>query len=82
LPSVRAPAVTAVAQFRLPTIMKKLLSLAFVLLSVATATAFAAPSPVVTDTSATTQVASAQGQHRQLAKKAHKKHKKHRHRKK
>lgn len=62
--------------------MKKLLSLAFVLLSVATATAFAAPSPVVTGTSATTQVASAKGQHRQLAKKAHKKHKKHRHRKK
>jgi hypothetical protein len=65
--------------------MKKLLSLAFVILSLATATAFAAPvtAPVDTPATATTKVASAKGgkhkhkKHKKQARKAHKKHHKH-----
>jgi hypothetical protein len=55
--------------------MQKLLSLSFILLGLATATAFAAPvtAPVDTPATATTKVS----KHTKVAKKGHKKHKKH-----
>ena len=63
--------------------MKKLLSLAFIILSLATATAFAesVTAPVVsTDSTTTTQVKSAKNGKAHVAGKKH--HKKHKHKKK
>lgn len=64
--------------------MKKLLSLAFIVLGLATATAFAqantAPVTPVESAAGTeqpTSAAKAKGKHKQQAKKGHKKHKKH-----